>query len=144
MVAMIDVDEIRKTVAIRHGILIGEDDPITVTVTMNELILKQCIDRITAQNEADNEAHQKAIINALQLSSVEAKQTAGKVITEAADYVSEQVNRAVSSAMEEGAVQFMELRAKTQGSERIAFIAMVVSFVCMVVSLCILAKVVFA
>jgi 4-hydroxy-L-threonine phosphate dehydrogenase PdxA len=140
---MANFEEIRKEVAIKHNMVLDESDPVLLTVTMSEEILKRCVDRIIAQNREDNEAHQKAILNALQLGNTEAKQTAGKVITEAGDYVREQVNRAVSSAMEEGAVQFMELRAKTQGSERIAFIAMVVSVACAVVSLCVLTKVFF-
>jgi hypothetical protein len=132
---MVDVDEVRKTVAIKHEFLIGEDDPLAIMVTMTDTLLKQCVDSIIEQNKEDNEAHQKAIINALQLGNAEAKQTAGRVITEAGDYVSEQVSMAVTAAMEEGIGQFLELRAKAQEDRRIAVFAAAVSAVCAVVSL---------
>lgn len=132
---MVDVDEIRKTVAIKHDFLIGDDDPLAIMVTMTDTLLKQCVESIIEQNKADNEAHQKALINALQQGNTEAKKTAGRVITEASDYVSNQVNVAVTAAMEEGIGQFMELRAKAQEDRRIAVFAAVVSAVCAVVSL---------
>lgn len=41
---LIDFDEIRKEVALRHGIVLGVDDPILVTVTINELVLARIIE----------------------------------------------------------------------------------------------------
>lgn len=127
---MIDFDEIRKTVAIRHGVLLESNDPVLVTVTLNELVLSRYVEILTEQNEA----HRKAIEAALQKDIANAKQTAGRVITEAADYVSEQTHTAVSTALEEGKAQIRKDVSKftkeLQTARRTAFIAAAISCIC--------------
>ena len=56
---MIDFDELRKTVAIKHNVLLGPDDPILVTVTLHDLVLGRYVEVLTAQNEG----HQKLSIH---------------------------------------------------------------------------------
>ena len=98
---MIDFEEIRKAVAIEHNNLLGKDDPILMSVTVHELVLQRYVDILVDRNmellKTLEAAQQKGI--------ADAKQTAGRVITDASNYVSEQVHTAVSSAMKEALAQ---------------------------------------
>lgn len=94
---MIDFDEIRKEVAIRHNVLIGKDDPVLVTVTLNELILKQYLALVENQYAANS----RELAISLQQQIEQSKQTAGKIITEASNYVSEQVHGSIESTMKQ-------------------------------------------
>jgi|GEM_PF-2993046 len=98
---MIDFKEIRKSVAIGHNTLLEPDDPILMSVTVHEEVLQHYVVLLVEQNEALlkklEEAQQKGI--------ADAKLTAGRVITEGGNYVSEQVNTAVTAALDEGMAQ---------------------------------------
>lgn len=111
---MIDFDELRKTVAIKHNVLLGPDDPILVTVTLHDLVLGRYVEVLTAQNEG----HQKALAAALQTHIEESKATAGRVITDAADYVSGQVRQAVTAAVAEASVQLRQDLADARAASR--------------------------
>lgn len=106
---MIDFDELRKAVAVKHGVLLGADDPILVTVTLNDLVLGRYVELLTAQNEA----HQKALAAALHEQVSQSKATAGRIITDAADYVSTQVRQAVTTALAEA---LSEMRQECAGA----------------------------
>lgn len=98
---MIDFDEIRKEVAIRHNVLLGKDDPVLVTVTLNELILKQYINLLNKQYAAAN----RDITISLQQHIDQSKNTAGKIITEASNYVSEQVNKSIEATLKQATAE---------------------------------------
>lgn len=98
---MIDFDEIRKEVAIRHNVLLGKDDPVLVTVTLNELILKQYINLVDKQYAAAN----RDITISLQQHIDQSKITAGKIITEASNYVSEQVNKSIEATIKQATAE---------------------------------------
>ena len=98
---MIDFDEIRKEVAIRHNVLLGKDDPVLVTVTLNELILKQYINLLNKQYAAAN----RDITISLQQHIDQSKITAGKIITEASNYVSEQVNKSIEATLKQATAE---------------------------------------
>ena len=98
---MIDYDEIRREAAIAHNVIVAKDDPLLVTVTFNELVFQRYVD-ILLEKQME---HMKALEAAQQRGIADAKQTAGRVITEAAGFVSNQVNTAVLAAMEEGREQ---------------------------------------
>lgn len=138
----IDLDEIRKTVAIKHDLLIGEDDPLMVMVTMNGELLEQCVRVLNAQQDKNL----KALLDALKQGNIEAKATAGRVITEAAGYVSDQVNVAVTAAMSESEDRIRQkftnyLKAMgdmtydAQTTKRISLVAAGVSVICAVATL---------
>ena len=91
----LDFDEIRKEVAIQHSVLLGKDDPILVTVTINELVLAHYAKQMTAlQDEAS-----RALTVSLQQQVEQSKETAGKVITEAANYVSDKMRQTLDAAL---------------------------------------------
>lgn len=131
---MIDFDEIKKTVAIEHNILLDRDDPALIAVTLNELIIQKYIDIL----EEKNDAYRKSIDAALQKGIADAKVTAGKVITEGGNYVSEQVNVAVTSALDEGMTQIkrelLEIREEVIRARMRAVSASALSVACAVVT----------
>lgn len=98
---MIDYDEIRKELAISHNVIIAKDDPILIAVTLNELVFDEYVDILVAKNME----YLKTLESAQQKGIADAKLTAGRVITEAAAFVSDQVNTAVLAALEDGREQ---------------------------------------
>lgn len=107
---MIDFDEIRKEIAIEHNVLLDKADPVLVSVTLNDLVLRRYAEILTEQNIE----HRKAVLEALKQGNIEAKQTAGRIITDASNYVSEQVNTAVTAAIEEGLTQIRKSQKVTE------------------------------
>jgi hypothetical protein len=110
----IDFDEIRKEVAIKHNVLLGADDPILVTVTINELVIRNYLNLLAQQNE---EA-QRSLAIALQHHVEQSKETAGKVITNSADYVSQQVRQSVTAALADAGVQLRHQVSEAQAATR--------------------------
>ena len=94
---MLNIDEIRKEVAVKYGVILDDDDPVLESVKINNIVLEKCIQYLTDNNLE----HYKAITNEVQKTAAASKETAGNLITDAADYVSEAVNAAVFSAMDE-------------------------------------------
>lgn len=134
---MIDFDEIRKIVAIRHNVLLGKDDPILVTVTLHDLVLGRYVEVLTDQNEG----HQKALAAALHTHMEQSKVVAGRVITDAAEYVSGQARQAVMASLAEARSQLRQdiavvqaaQAARTTGSA--TTVATTVATICALISL---------
>lgn len=112
---MLDFDEIRKEVAIKHKVLLTEDDPILVSVTLNDLVLRRYVEVLTAQNEG----HLVALSTALESNIQQSKEVGGKIITDAADFISSQVRDSVKLAASEVAATIRQelADAKAQNSE---------------------------
>lgn len=100
---MIDFDELRKEVAIRHNLLLTPDDPVLATVTLNELVLARYVELLTSQNEG----HLVAINAALDEHVRQAKETGGALITAATNHVCDQIRLTVTA-------QVSEMQAKLQ------------------------------
>jgi hypothetical protein len=131
---MIDYDKIRQEVAIRHGFLIDKNDPSLVAITLNELVLQRYVE-ILIEKQA---AHMKLLEGAQRQGIAEAKVTASRVITEAADYVSEKVNTAITAALDEAIIKIMgdlaETRRELLRARSSAVSAAALSVGCMVVT----------
>ncbi|ECN4650338.1 conjugal transfer protein TraM [Salmonella enterica subsp. enterica serovar Kentucky] len=111
---MLDFDDIRKEVAIRHNVLLGKDDPILVTVTVNELVLGRYLDLISDQYDEAN----RALTLTLQQQVEQSKETAGKIITDAANYVSDQTRQAVAEAVKEAGKELRHQIAEVKTASR--------------------------
>jgi hypothetical protein len=85
-----DVQRLIGEVAKRHNVLLGPNDPILVTLTLNELILADYIERVHALLVAAQD--QTSASTAQQMEA--AKEIASKLITGAAGYVADQVQMA--------------------------------------------------
>lgn len=101
---MLDFNELRKEVAIRHNVLLGPDDPILVTVTLNDLVLNRYVEILAAQNAG----YQKALAALLHEQQDQAKVVAGRIITDAANYVSDQVRQAVAAAVADASTKLRQ------------------------------------
>lgn len=110
----IDFDEIRQKIAIRHNVLLGSDDPILVTVTLNELVLDRYLETV---NEKISEASRELTLS-LQQQVEQSKGTAGRIITDAADYVAKEIRQAVASATADAATQLRQQIAEAQAVSR--------------------------
>ncbi len=132
---MLDLEEVKKEASVKYGRVIEDDDPLLDSMRVNDIVLEQMIRNL----ESISETHFKRVENALQKSSVTAKETAGRVITDAADYVAEQVNFAVTAAMEEAQANLLReldpVANRIVKAYRGTMVAASVSAVCAVVTL---------
>jgi hypothetical protein len=91
-----DIDTLRAQVARRHNILLANDDPIFVAVTLNELVLAEYLSLMKAT--ADDARAQSIAAASHQVEL--AKAAAGKLVTESAGYIADQVTQRVTVAVE--------------------------------------------
>ena len=84
-------------VAKRHGILLDANDPVLVTVTLNELVLEEYLRRVSAAVEQG----ERRAIAASERQLAIAKQAAGEILTRTAAYVADQVRVAAAEASSE-------------------------------------------
>jgi CHASE3 domain sensor protein len=85
-----EVQRLILEVAKRHNVLLGPNDPILVTLTLNELILTDYVERIDAllqAAQADTSAGTAQQLDA-------AREIASKLVTGVAGYVAGEVQRA--------------------------------------------------
>ena len=101
---VIDVDEIRKAVAMEHDTWLGENDPALMIVTISEQILNQYVAMVAAQNSE----YVKSVEASIQKGIAESKVVAGRVITEGGDYVGERVKQSIVSTMDECETRFLK------------------------------------
>jgi hypothetical protein len=92
-----DIEEAISEVARKHNLLLSADDPLLVTVTLNEAILHRIIAR---QTEAIEAAQDQISAGAAQQIET-AREVAGLIITGAADYVAGEVRAAVTALKED-------------------------------------------
>ncbi|HEY6044332.1 MAG TPA: hypothetical protein VIU43_05490 [Nitrosospira sp.] len=132
---MIDVDEIKKEVAVRNNVLLGNDDPIIITATMVDVLLEKSIGVLNAQHEAN----MKAMMKAMQQGLAEGKATSANILSQGASYASEQVHTAVTAAMDESREELRKdliyAWKKIDSARKTVLAAATVSGVCAVVSL---------
>ena len=111
---MLDFEELRKQVAITHNVLLGNDDPILVAVTLNEIVLRRYAEILSAQSEG----HTVALTAALHEQAELSKKIGGRVITDAATFVSNQVRTAVAEAAAEATAKLRAELADAQAVSR--------------------------
>ena len=91
-----DVDALRALVARKHNIVLANDDPIFVAVTLNELVLQEFLSRMNAAADDTRAQSIAAMTHQVEL----AKAAAGKLITESAGYIATQVTKRVTVTVE--------------------------------------------
>src|SRR5687768_14680593 len=136
---MVDFDEIRKEVAIKHGILLDEDDPLLMTVTINELILNQYVEMVAAQNAEYVKKLTDAVDASIQKGIAESKVVAGRVITEGSNYGRDQIKEAIASSIAEGGAKYLaslnELLQKAEAAKKSTMIAAGISVMCLITTM---------
>lgn len=142
------LEEVVKEVAVQHNTILQENDPLLMTVTINELILNQYVEMVATQNAEYVKTLTDAVEASVQKGLAESKATAGKLITDASNYVSDQVSsqakQAIALSISEGGKKLLqaqnELLQKAEAANRSAVIAGSVSVVCAVFSLLVAMK----
>jgi len=92
-----EIEEAIGEVARKHNLLLSPDDPLLVTVTLNEAILHRLIARQTEAIEAAQD--QISAGTAQQIET--AREVAGLIVTGAADYVAGAVRAAMTALKED-------------------------------------------
>lgn len=135
---MIDLDEIRREVAVKNNTWLGENDPILMQVTINELILSQYVEMIATQNAEYVEKLSKAVDASIQKGIAESKVVAGRVITEGSNYASDQIKEAIASSIAEGGTKYLNAQyaflKKAEEAKKSTMIAAVISVLCAIIT----------
>ncbi len=115
-----EVQELIAAVAKKHKLVLAVDDPVLVTVSLNELLLSRYVEKITAAVEAVEA--RTAVGSVQQLEA--AKMVARQIVTGAGDYIAERVKGAVLEAQagltESGQRQIAEMKQTVHAARRIA------------------------
>lgn len=107
---LIDFEKIRGEIYSRYNISLPPDDPILIAVALNELVLDRYIDLVSLRYEAAN----RELTISLQQQVEQSKEIGGRIITDAADYVSQEVRQAVANATRDAAGQLRQQIADAQ------------------------------
>jgi enoyl-CoA hydratase/carnithine racemase len=76
---MFNAKEVSAEVAKRHGMLVQVDDPAMLLVTMNEVVLEQCLKRL----QEDTQRQLAEFQDAMRLTKLQASQALTKEVSEA-------------------------------------------------------------
>jgi enoyl-CoA hydratase/carnithine racemase len=76
---MFNAKEVSAEVAKRHGMLVQTDDPAMLLVTMNEVVLEQCLKRL----QEDTQRQLADFQDAMRLTRLQASQTLTKEVSDA-------------------------------------------------------------
>lgn len=135
---MLDIDEIRKTVAIEHGFLLDKDDPVLASVTINRLLLEKAVATLNSQNIEHQKKTVEAVVAVMAESLAKEKETAGRVITDGTDYVTDQVKLAVVGTMDESTKKLVKTLSaalvEVRNAKKAAFMWAGVSGICLTLS----------
>jgi predicted DNA-binding protein (UPF0278 family) len=134
---MLDIDEIRKEIALKYDTVLRKDDPILSAVIINEIVLAQYVDAINERHAQYLKTVEKLVEASIQKGISEAKLTAGRVITESSVYASDQIKAAVSEVMRESREEFKQEMRKAwvaiQAAKKTAIMGAAVSATCSVI-----------
>ena len=97
----VDFDAIRKEIAVKHNVLLTKDDPVLVTVSLNEIVLAHYLELLS--ETYDDQA--RILIQSSQAhteqSLEQATKTAEKIINQSTEYVSQEIKDVVNKSVTE-------------------------------------------
>ena len=97
--AALDVEALRADLRKGHHMLVDANDPVFLAVALNDLVLQRYVTQIAALNRSA----QVEAATALSLQVDAAKSAASVVLTQSAQYITEQVRSAVDAQLKGGA-----------------------------------------
>jgi hypothetical protein len=113
----LDIERLISDVAKRHNLLLRPDDPLFITVTLNELLLARALERIEAAVIASQD--QIAAGTAQQIAT--AKVLGERLITAAAGHLAGQVREAAGEAADRiGSAVAAELQAAREAAKTVS------------------------
>jgi len=122
---MVDIDEVRKEVSVQLGTVLAKDDPALVTVILTDVVLRRYVEILNAQNLTHREALGKSLNDGITAS----KAIAGTIITQSAEYVSDQIYNAVDAAMKDGSARNEKIMGRLYAAKKEARSYMIISVV---------------
>src|SRR6478736_3119428 len=122
---MVDIDKIRKEVSVQLGTVLAKDDPALVTVILTDVVLRRYVEILNAQNLTHREALGKSLNDGITAS----KAIAGTIITQSAEYVSDQIYNAVDAAMKDGSARNEKIMGRLYAAKKEARSYMIISVV---------------
>ncbi|WP_277594462.1 hypothetical protein [Pseudomonas chlororaphis] len=137
-VRRLDVQRLIGEVAKRHNLLIGHNDPILATLTLNELILGEYLEHVNALLVEAQDQVSAGVAQQIEA----AKQTASELITGVAQYITEQMQAAGEQAtaqmlqvLKEETKLARQIAEQAEKSRRGAFTAAMVAATCAALAL---------
>jgi hypothetical protein len=94
MAERLDIEALRAEVLQRHNIALHPDDPIFVTVALNERVLSWYVDQIHQLLEAERDAASAGTVQQLEV----AQETAERLITQAGAFIQTQTQQVFEDA----------------------------------------------
>jgi hypothetical protein len=94
MVERLDIEALRAEVLQRHNIALHPDDPIFVTVVLNERVLSWYVDQMHQLLEAERDAASAGTVQQLEV----AQETAEKLVTQAGAFIHTQTQEVFEEA----------------------------------------------
>ncbi|MEO9231647.1 MAG: hypothetical protein ABI216_22215 [Devosia sp.] len=98
---MIDFDEIRREVAMEQNALIGKEDPILMAATINRVMFEHYLKASTEEFVKLLAEHRKEADAANKQALENSKIVAGRLITEASEYVAKEWKQVMKEAVDE-------------------------------------------
>ena len=120
-----DIDALRAAVAKKHNVILGRDDPILLTVFLNELLLAEVLANVKSIATESRNDSIAAVAHQVEV----AKRAAATLITQTAGYVAAEVQRQVKSALEESTARASESRRLMDRARDWALIAAAASVI---------------
>ena len=117
------IERLIGEVAKRHDILLSRDDPVLVTVTLNELFLAEMLGQI--QTSLDEAKLEIASASAKQIEA--SKTVAEQLITAAADYVAGELRAAVAEINDMPVSNAMPTSASGSHTSNLAWLAALIA-----------------
>jgi hypothetical protein len=121
----VDIDALRAAVAKKHNVILGRDDPILLTVFLNELLLAEVLANVKSIATESRNDSIAAVAHQVEV----AKRAAATLITQTAGYVAGEVQRQVKSALEESTARASESRRLMDRARDWALIAAAASVI---------------
>jgi len=121
----LDIDSLRAAVVKKHNVLLGKDDPIFISVYLNELVLTEVL---AAMRSIATESRNESIAGVSHQVEV-AKVAAAKLVTQTAQYVTAAVHAQVKASLIESAAISQESIRITQRASALAIGGAAVSLI---------------
>ncbi len=123
----LDIQQIKLEIAKRHNVMLDDNDPILVTLSLNELVLGEQLKQVNEMLSSG----QEHVLAATDKQVAASKEIASKVVTEAAGYVATQTQKTVDTMqtrlLETFEQKMVDARLDINRSKKVAFWAALIS-----------------
>jgi hypothetical protein len=126
MSAVLDTEKLRAELAAKHQVVLSANDPIFITLTLNDLVLTHHVKRIEELNAASRAEVAADLTRQLEA----AKTSAADIVTRSAQYIADQVRSKVDEELLRAASSVTGLAASARAGARMAQWAAALALLC--------------